>query len=37
MIREMALQQKQKRQKHQGPGCQLSWNCRTAAATTGGI
>jgi len=38
-IREMALQQKQKKEATRGVqmGPQLSWNCKTAASTTGGI
>merc|ERR1712110_1062556 len=36
MIREMALQQKKRKQEERS-GCHLSWNCKTAASTTGGI
>merc|ERR1712158_47450 len=38
MIREMALQQKKKKQERErSASCHLSWNCKTAASTTGGI
>merc|ERR1712109_42260 len=40
MIREMALQQKQKKEAERSRSmgtCHLSWNCKTAASTTGGI
>jgi len=38
-IRQMALEQKQKKEAMRGVqmGPQLSWNCKTAASTTGGI
>ena len=36
MIREMALQQKKKKQE-ESSACHLSWNCKTATSTTGGI
>jgi len=40
MIREMALQQKQMKEAERSRSmgrCHLSWNCKTAASTTGGI
>merc|ERR1711936_1079789 len=36
MIREMALQQKKKKEQERS-ACHLSWNCKTATSTTGGI
>merc|ERR1712226_545839 len=37
MIREMALQQRKKKEEERSSSCHLSWNCKTAASTTGGI
>ena len=37
MIREMALQQKKKKEEESSGSCHLSWNCKTATSTTGGI
>merc|ERR1711981_948662 len=36
MIREMALQQKKKKEQERS-ACHLSWTCKTAPSTTGGI